>query len=190
MAFQFRKPFNIKDNAFDPDGHKYVYKVPKGNYLLKLLKSDKTKPTKQGEVPVAIHTYEILDGPDQELVGRWLKQWLHFWDDSKPGAVRYAAGKFSQVCDAIGVDSETIRNTKMIEGKKLACSLKMGDPYGDEGRTNIEYVLFYPAASYESKNAVEPNSASSRAHEPEQKQEPEDDGADFDDFDDDNSVPW
>ena len=54
MAFQFRKPFNIKDNAFDPDGHKYVYKAPKGNYLLKLLKSDKTKPTKQGEVPVAV----------------------------------------------------------------------------------------------------------------------------------------
>ena len=188
MAFQFRKPFNIKDNAFDPDGHKYVYKVPKGNYLLRLLKSDKTKPTKQGEIPVAIHTYEILDGPDQELVGRWLKQWLHFWDASKPGAVRYAAGKFSQVCDAIGVDTELVKSTKILEGKELACSIKMGDPYGDEGRTNIEYVLFYPSASYEDKNAgtvmkTEPAQESKTEPEPESSE-------DFGDFDDDDQIPF
>ena len=144
MGFKFRKTFDPKKHAFDPDGHRYINNVPKGEYLLKVVKSERQEG--KGDNPaVAVHVYEIVDGPSDDVKGRWVRQWLHLWNNDQPGRQRYAAGKLSQICTAL--ETGPIQDTKALEGKTLACPLEMKG-YGEEGKSSIEYGNFYPAKAF------------------------------------------
>ena len=148
MGFKFRKRFDPKEHAFDPDGHRYISNVPKGEYLLKIVKSDRQEG-RGDNPPVGIHVYEIVEGPTDEVKGRWLRQWFHFWHVDAPARQRYAAGKMSQICTAL--DTGPIQDTKVLEGKTLACPIEMRG-YGDEGKSSIEFGNFYPATAFNSKD--------------------------------------
>ena len=148
MSFKFRgKGFNPQEHAFDPDGHRYISNVPGGEYLLKIVKSERQEG-KNNAPPVAIFVYEIMEGPNDDLKGRWLRQWLHLWSSEQPGRQRYAAGKLSQICTAL--ETGTIMDTKVLEGKNIACPIEMKG-YGEEGKSSIEYGNFYPATAFNSR---------------------------------------
>ena len=138
-----RRRFVADEKRFDPDGQNAVWEPPAGEYRLKLVKSDQSKYDKK----IHINRFEILDGPDPSINGKFLIQRLHWYKESgaSDGAVRYADGKMAQICDTMNIDG--FDDTDELVGSELGCSVDL-ESFGDDGKTSIKFDVFYPASNY------------------------------------------
>ena len=149
-----RRRFVADEKRFDPDGQNAVWDPPAGEYRLKLVKSDQSKYDKK----IHLNRFEILDGPDPSINGKFLIQKLYWYKEhgASDGSVRFGDGKMAQICDAMRIDG--FDDTDELVGSELGCSVDL-ESFGDDGKTSIKFDVFYPASNYKPrrKTGAEPS---------------------------------